>query len=1123
MKKILFLFFLIFVALTSFSQVKVRNDNNNDYTSKNHVLKDRLESKDNKYKDGTENENYAKQYKSESKKRTLSTTQRISSNKSTLNFGAKHIGSYLGLSKMKLWPKEVVYITKDVVDSSFAYYSNFVKKNGWLHGIDKPLTKIQASHQQVYYKFSNKNKAGKWTKMQAYNGFHRLTCEHNVGTYLVNQFDISDSNVDEAWRNKLKTVCQWEFIGDNSGNEIIQEIGLDEYNNVVYVYIPVRNGKKIYGGFFDEWGKPISLRAKNDSTQNEANYVSITLDKNGYEHILEFTDKDGYRKYNKDGVYATRYTYDDGGHKLKEESLDMLGNPTIDSWGNCGFVNTFDKNGNVIESYYIDNLGEPMRMPAQRSGSHKVVKIKYTYDKWGRNISQKFYTFDNIPDIDSLTYIDGAGVHEYRSSYNERGQCTEYASFDTNGTPVPLDSTGIARVVRNYDSNGNQIFFGLYDSKGEFVNNEQGTCMSTSKYNKQDLLLEEIGYTCIDESVLLDYEYHRDGNIKKTYYYYYGKDADESYVKIDSVDVNDELLKREYYSLKDSAIEVGGYHRYICQKRRLRPHVWEIRKDYLGKDGKHTEPNDENWAFAINIEDSVEYKTNIRQFDEDSTVVEAFQKYYADKEQTELLGQRALTPLGNIGRSAGSTGYYKTEVTRTPNGDICTFMNYNEWGEPSYIETSNHRVFCYRLDDATSMKLYDENMVEIENTSSFWQTLPQAYCIELTDIKAYNAGLRDGDIIVRYGNWFKEKPVSRDEDIFEDDFLGLEMILSANQEKTMWVLRHNIMEGSSSIIEIKQPKGTPSELGFDYIPIFYNKHEVARYSDAVEKYLASSDLDVSILRSNANSHVGDREVFLAKPKKVGIKRSSLYRKGVHNPAILTGIKKKVLEDDGIVEYTWNTFTDDEFKFKDRLYKEENEMMLTSLYLSEDLKTNKEAVFGFRGGTYPQYMVDIVTVKVNDDVYNMLFKQCNTGLADEDSIPTEEPLRTPMELYSYLTSNAVTGINTMHINESIGSLLGQLEEKIGISLAGCEIYLIHTDKEEMPYKAKRKYQAMLNSINVTGYSQLESDDNNKIYVRENKKNKEKEFLHISDEGDLFIVSGNMKTEDFETLIQSILNK
>ena len=1107
MRKALIISFLLCINLPLFSQIVRNEGRNRNYDSNNTITK-----KDNR-KDEDDNE---------IRKRTLSSSMVSSHNKKTLNFGAIRIGSYLGLSKRKTWPREVVRITTEVVDSSYAYYSNFVKQNGWIHGIDNPLTKTQASHRQVYYKFSNKNKAGNWTRMQAYDGFHRLTCEHNVGTYLVNQFDISDGNVDETWRNKLKTVCQWEFIGDNSGNEIVQEIGLDEFNNVVYVYIPVRNGRKIYGGFFDEWGKPISLRTKNDSIQNEADYVSITLDKNGYEHILEFTDKDGYRKYNKDGVYATRYTYDDYGHKFKEESLDMLGNPTIDSWGNCGFVNTFDRYGNTIESYYIDQNGRPMRMPAQRSGSHRVVKIKYEYDKWGRNISQKFFTYDNTPDIDSLTYIDGIGVHEYRTSYNDRGQCTEYASFDTNGTPVPLDSMGIARIARKYDSNGNQIFFGLYDSKGKPVNNGQGTCMSTSKYSKQNLLIEEIGYTCFGDTVLIDYEYHRNGNVKKTFSYYYGEDADESNVKIDSVDINDNLLKREYFSLKDSAIEIGGYHRYICQKRMLRPHVLEIRKEYFDKEGNYTEPNDENWAYAINIEDSIEYKTNIRQFDEDSTVVESFQKYYADKEQNELLGQCALTPLGHVGRSAGSIGYYKTEVTRTPNGDISTFMNYNEWGEPSYIEMNNRRVFCYRLDDATSMKLYDENLVEIDNSNSFWRTLPQAYCIELTNIKAYNVGLRDGDIIVRYGNWFKDKPVSRTEDVFEDDLLGLEMILLENQEKTMWVLRHDIKKARSSIIEIHLPKGTPSELGFDYIPIFYNKNEVARYFNAVKDYLSTLGLDVSSLGLNAKSYAGDREVYLAKPKKVGIKWSSLYRKGIHNPAILTGIKKKVFEDDDIAVYTWNAFTDDEFKFKDRLYKEEDDIMLTTLYATDDLKENKEAVFGFRGGTTPEYMVDIVTVKVNDDVYNKLYEQCNTGLVDEDSISLEEPLRTPMELFSYLTSNSFKGINTMHLDDSFGSLLGQLEEQIGMSLAGCEMHLILTDKDEMTYKTKRKHQAILKSINLTGYIQLESDGDNNIYVRENKKKKNKEFVLISDDGDVIIISGNMEKDTFEMLIQQFVN-
>ena len=1073
-------------------------------------------------------------------KRKISSTAR-----NTIMQGVQSRETWRDLTKLTYEP--TMSLAKGMNNNVFECYSNIVKQNGWFRGVDKPISLSSASHSQVYYKFSNMNDVGHWTRMQAFNGYHKLTTNHSIGTYLVNQFDESDHNLDKEWKEKLKTVCQWEFFSDNSGNDVIQEIGLDELGNVVYVYIPVRNGNKIYGGFFDSWGKPISMRLQNDSVKSEANYVSVTLDENGYENILEFTDAGGYRKYNKDGVYATRYIYDKSGHKVKEESLNMLGEPTIDAWGNCGYITKYDSKGNAIESYYIDDKGNPMRMPVLREGSRKIFKTKYEYDKWGRNTSQKFFTMEDVPDIDSLTcireiFIDSLeevhiierGVHEFRSKYNDRGQCVDYSAYDTKGKRVPMDSTGIAQIVRDFDANGKQTLFSLYDAKGNFVNNGQGTCSVKSKYSRKGELQEEKGYTCVGDSVLPDYTYIKNGNIEKTFFYYYGDDEDESYVKIDSVDTNGDLLKRAFYNLKGAAIQRQGYHLYLCEKRLLRPHVLETKKSYFDADGDRKEPNEENWAYCITWDDSLSHTSTIRQFDESGYPIESFQKVYEDKDHTVLLSQKAITPLaGNIGRSAGSTGYYNTKVTRTPYGDISTFMNYNEWGEPAYIETNNRRVFCYRLDDATSMKLFDEDMKEIDAPSTFWKRLPQAYCIELTDTNAYKhmLQLRDGDIIVRYANWFKAKPQSRFNDVDEDNLLGLEMISTANEEKTVWVLRHDIKSKTSKIVETVLPVGSPTELGFDYIPIFYTKTESDRYESTVKDFLSGKNIEVESL--GLSSHKGDRTVYLAKPKKVGIRGSSLYRKGFHNPFIITGVAKRTSKeifglfgDEGHTDEYWNAFRDDEYKFNDRLYtKEDDAYNKVTIYGTDNLNENRKAKFYFNGSNSLQYYVDIVTVGVDDDTYKTLFNRCNTNLVDTDSLTdAEEPMRTPMELYELFTGLQLAGINTMHIDESLGSDFSQLEESIGAKLTGCDLYLIMTDKDKMSYISKRKYQKCIAALNWNGYERV--DDDGKFYKKINKDvgkkkksnrkdsndSEKQEYVLLSGDEGMIIISGNINEED-----------
>lgn len=184
--------------------------------------------------------------------------------------------------------------TKDSI-----FYLNVTKRNGWPEGIGKPLTKKELSHIPVYYVLSNKNKAGKWTFMRAFDAYGKLTTNHSWGTYIVNPNDEEDKGANAQWADKLKTVCQWQFIGDTDEKEVVQERALDENKNIVFCYNIAKvsenkhDGSSTYAGsYIDAFALPIFMRT--DSTGNykgQANFVQIKRDKRGYEALFAFTDE----------------------------------------------------------------------------------------------------------------------------------------------------------------------------------------------------------------------------------------------------------------------------------------------------------------------------------------------------------------------------------------------------------------------------------------------------------------------------------------------------------------------------------------------------------------------------------------------------------------------------------------------------------------------------------------------------------------------------------------------------------------------------------------------------------------------------------------------------------------
>jgi len=847
-------------------------------------------------------------------------------------------------------------ITKDSV-----YYAKVVKKHGWWIGVGKKLTLKDASRLSYYFKLSKKNQAGNWTFIEAFDGYGNPTAYHDIGTYLVNQFDDEDLGANSDWKNKLLTVCKWEIVSDASGKEVIQERALDYDGDVVYIYNPVKVGMNEYtGSFIDSWGMPIYMRT--DSLGNDvgfANFVHITRDDRGYEVLLSYTDKLGFPQKNKDGAYMTRKEYDDFGNQIIEASQNIVGDNMIDDFGNCGWESTYDKkNGWQMSARYFNAEWKPIRMPNLRGGSGNVYGFRYEKDEYGRDTTIVVIDGNGNPDVNEF------GVHKIKRVYNDNGRWKFMGYYDLKGNLCAGEKNEIAQVINEFDEKGNIILIEYKDKDGNFVVNSNGFCKKNFKYNKQNNVeISEIEYiTDSYGNVVKSFEYFSDdnGNTVRTWY-------QENKQRVDSVDHKGRNILLAWYDLQRKPIENEGLHKNITiydDVNNVQTELW------LDKDGNSFVDSDRAYSKDICIIDSVtNIMTNYQYWH--GMLKQSFQKQFTPGFGS-ITAQWDITPYGEHARVGWWNNlHYRCNVDYTMYGKIRTMVGRNEFDEPAYLTFLGDTGEVYYFSDINNGKrrYYDEYGMEILDGSmdEFKSKLPRAFCIEVTDTAiAYPLGLRNGDVIISYGDWTTDLNVNV-------DYFYLEAILKANQDKQITVLRHHPETISSEIIQIKLPIGKTSDLGFYPHMIYYTQKEKQRLLNTCNNYGVNC---ISPVISK------DTTVILAVQIKGSLESTRLYHLPIYN-----------IKDPGIVLYAKEEYNKgiDTWSMLDNIEQWNRQKMFrikgANLYMTQDLSTIRHIDKQSRGLGGMRF----VPLKIDIDIYNNLLK-CYNSLGDSiigatDSIAT----------------------------------------------------------------------------------------------------------------------------------------
>ena len=757
-------------------------------------------------------------------------------------------------------------------------YADVVRQYGFWRGVGPRLSAEQVRHRSKHYRLlrpAGAPQGAPFTHMQVMNAFGQLSTDHSYGPLLANAF-TGDDGIDISWKWKLQTICQFEQISRRG--VMVQENMYDADGELVLQYLPTSVSRNhIIGHYADAYGVPATLR-----DDEEARYVSITLDDNGYESEIAFIDEDGRLRRNDDDVFIALRTYDKQGRRTSIRSADPLGRPTRDNWGNCGWQYYYNRQGLADSCICIDQHGRHMRMPSIKEEATDVWTIRYAYDRWGNRTMRAYY--DNLGRPDTTKN----GIHRYLYTYDDHGLMTSYRAEGLDGHLADYD-TGKALLLRRYDSRGHMTYEETRDKDSLFTT--RGDCMTTRRYDGDELVLRLDYNSTNGTDTILNYKVVMADGQKTTCNYAYGRIVQKQY---DALGRN---TTEAYYDLDMRPIKRQGYHKQV-NRYTERPGYQLHEECYLDTLGHWADIKDSKYGKSYNREitetDSVRHIRTTASYD-GTRLIEKYANLYND-DFSMTQGILNYDSIGYRGRTLTADAlYYKALSTKSVQGKSTTWRGENEFGEPSYIlngDWDGAPIYC--TDVIGDSYYFDENGDTIpsstEGRKEFKNRLAKAFCIELVDSAALRLGLRTGDLIVRYGDW--HYPVPSIYGRFHESLICLESVRKALQSKTMVVMRHDEATRTSRLIELYMPEGTTRQLGFVYHMLYLTQKERQRYEQVMELQRAT----VSVEAENTSMEQNEKVKFFT-PYKVGdTSDKQLFMRGLQ---------------DNVVVVAWEPYTDGE--------------------------------------------------------------------------------------------------------------------------------------------------------------------------------------------------------------------
>lgn len=775
---------------------------------------------------------------------------------------------------------DTIRVEKQEVKPDTVYSIATIKQHGWFLPLGE-ITKEQALHMPESYMFTNKNKDGHWTKVESVNSYGKYA----KGTwipYILSNLD-EDSEANSEWVQRIRESCIVEILADPTGKEVVQERVYDENYNIVYVFsrtpigIDSLGNNHYIGSYKDGYGLPAEMRDNSDYSYGTI--VKITEDQWGHDHIIEYLDSKGYSKLNADSVYRSVHDYNKDGDKLRFGSQNENGEYVLDSWGNCGVVQTWNTDHTIASSMYTDTNWKGMAMPSPKSGLQMgVVKALYKYDDYKRIEELKFVDVDDSPRTNAY------GSHKINFEYDSKGNIVKMIGYDIVGNLSAIDKSGTAIYENKYDDVGRLLEAKYLDKNRKPVSTEGSSSKIRKSYDPitGEMILNEQFVVKGDEEYL---EYKEE--YKPTY----------SYIRIfegpSRFDFFDDKARTTYIGFYDEEVNpqvVEGRASEIYTYKDGNGVTQQIGVTY-DQDGYEVDVN--GYCRQVTLIDSVNWTQTIFRYNTKGELRESFLLRSSPK-FSGIIGQCDVNGFGCVARSGGASGvmHYKANVTYGTNNSysrLSDIAGVDEFGEPDYIKTTELVYYYQKIFPNGENKFYDENNNEIVDQNILRNSLPKIMTIEVTDSSAYDLGIKDNDLILLYGKYTVDPDIIVSEYEFRQDWT-LRSVLDAKDERRMVVFRvTDAAKGEYGLVEIAGLKGTCSEIGFIPHIRFLTGRQLSRIKEVIDKETERAKPIVTYKElKEVNNEGGSNYVLMAYAEMIRENRNKPYAKQVTDPSVLLG-------------------------------------------------------------------------------------------------------------------------------------------------------------------------------------------------------------------------------------------
>lgn len=628
------------------------------------------------------------------------------------------------------------------------YYLSFEKINGWPNGVGKELTDEQREKVPLYYKLS---KEGYWApnytdvKVMSSNPKLPISLRLNINEVCESDIDGLDKNAKHFYELNTK-VAHIHFIPKEQENkkrgtfDIDKEVFFAEDGKILYMinYFHSENGSDVWAHYVDATGKSLALRDNNAdrmkySTDSLGRVVSAMYYDNlnvcrpvannicGYS--IKYLNKNRCIKYLLDEFGCVmNSTYNIVSNEIKEDTIKI-------KYGKATSVN--------------DTIPAQAIGPEGYCEIHSIKDVSYLYLPGKKShVAEKHITRDDRGNI-LEEKISGQVTHQVpaiiRKEYSDVGFLTTIERLNADETSYITLNDSIYKKEWKYSENGELLaekhYKGVNDLIYEYqktIKNNVTTILVDDKINKQ--YYEQIDSTNNNKLITTFY-----GKSKQPIVWQHPQDTLIRFHKriIDTLENN--ITKTYYYILENNVVVpvtksergvYGMYKTYYCREQQL---------DEKG---------------------NIKY---YRLYDNKNNILTSMMYFYDNGYARAVMGVDG-TPVRCPDWEEEGLAYYKLYYNKDANNNFANLMVIDEFGNigslydgESYLKVDYIKLMDEEITLSNKLKITISTQIvqpyfntASEGISDF--SLPYLHIIDKNS-PLYKNGLRDGDRIVKLGQW----------------------------------------------------------------------------------------------------------------------------------------------------------------------------------------------------------------------------------------------------------------------------------------------------------------------------------------------------------------------------------